>query len=165
MKLNNLAVIIIFFIVVSFLLSILKIVSLNFNDILSYTLLLTGITLVYSESIHQNGLSVFLGSIIFLLGVYFLISENFTLNIPEGLSIPIILIFAGSGLLILHITSSTRLIFLLVSVTCLLTGLIIFILNSRIKFRSAVYSVMPVFNYLWPVLIILVILIFIFRKE
>jgi hypothetical protein len=61
---------------------------------------------VYGESIRQNRLSVFLGSIIFLLGVYFLISENFELNNRDGMSVPIILIF--EQLDILHISSNKK---------------------------------------------------------
>ena len=103
MKLNNLAVIIVLFIVIAFLLSTFKVIDLTLTDILSYSLLIIGIPLVYGESIRQNRVSVFLGTIIFLLGVYFLISENFELNNRDGMSVPIILIFAGTGLLVLHI--------------------------------------------------------------
>ena len=112
MKLNDLAILIVLFIIISFLLSIFRIISITLIDILSYSLLIIGIALVYSESIKQNRLSVFLGSIIFLLGVYFLVSENFNLNIKEDMSIPIILIFAGSALLVLHISTSAKIIFL-----------------------------------------------------
>lgn len=165
MKLNDLAIIIVLFIIVSFFLSIFKIISITLTDILSYALLIIGIALVYGESIRQNRLTVFLGSIIFLLGVYFLITENFNLNICEGMSISLILIFAGSGLLILHISTSTKIIFLIISIILLAAGLTLFIINSHWSFGSFLQSVLPILNFLWPVLIILIVLVLLLRNK
>jgi hypothetical protein len=158
MRLNDLAIIVVVFIIVSFLLSLFNILSITFTDILSYSLLIIGIALVYGESIRRNRLSVFLGSVIFLLGVYFLISENFSLNISEVTSIPIILIFAGSGLLILHISTSTKNIFLIISIVLLSAGLTLFIVNSHWNISSFIQSFLPVLNFLWPVIIILILI-------
>jgi hypothetical protein len=165
MKLNDLARLIVFFIVASFLLSILKIISVTLTDILSYSLLVIGIALVYGETLRQNRLSIFLGSIIFLLGVYFLVSENFNLNISEGMSIPLILILAGSGMLVLHISTSTKIIFLVISIILLSAGLILFIVNSHWNFGSFFQSVLPIINFLWPVLIILFVLVILLRNK
>jgi len=136
MKLNDLALIIVLFIIVSFLLSILNVIDITLTNILSYALLIIGIALVYGESIRQNRLSVFLGSIIFLLGVYFLISENFELNNRNGMSVPIILIFAGTGLLVLHISTKTKKIFLIISIILLSKGLTLLIMNSHLSIGS-----------------------------
>lgn len=165
MKLNDLAIIIVLFIIVSFFLSIFKIISITLTDILSYALLIIGIALVYGESIRQNRLTVFLGSIIFLLGVYFLITENFNLNISEGMSIPLILIFAGSGLLVLHISTSTKIIFLIISIIFIAAGLALFIVYSHWSFGSFLQSVLPILNFLWPVLIILIVLVLLLRNK
>jgi len=165
MKLNDLAIIVVLFIIASFFLSIFKIISITLTDILSYALLIIGIALVYGESIRQNRLTVFLGSIIFLLGVYFLITENFNLNISEGMSISLILIFAGSGLLVLHISTATKIIFLIISIILLSAGLTLFIINSHWSFGSFLQSVLPILNILWPVLIILIVLILLLRNK
>jgi len=165
MKLNDLAIIIILFIIVSFFLSIFKIISISITDILSYSLLVIGIALVYGESLRQNRLTVFLGSIIFLLGVYFLVSENFNLNISEAMNIPLILIFAGSGLLVLHISTSTKIIFLIVSIIFISIGLTLFIMYSHWSFVLFFQSVLPIINFLWPVLIILFVLVILLRNK
>jgi len=159
MKLNGLAVIIVLFIIVSFLLSIFKVIDLTLTDILSYSLLVIGIALVYGESIRQNRLSIFLGSIIFLLGVYFLISENFELSNRDGMSVPIILIFAGTGLLVLHISNKAKKIFLIISIILLTAGLTLLIVNSHWSISSFFYSLLPVLNFLWPALIILILIV------
>ena len=160
MKLNGLAVIIVLFIIVSFLLSIFKVIDLTLTDILSYSLLVIGIALVYGESIRQNRLSIFLGSIIFLLGVYFLISENFELSNRDGMSVPIILIFAGTGLSVLHISTKAKKIFLIISIILLTAGLTLLIVNSHWSISSFFYSLLPVLNFLWPALIILILIVF-----
>ncbi|MBK9097051.1 MAG: hypothetical protein IPM14_02815 [bacterium] len=164
MRLNQIALIVIIFIIVSFLLTIFGVLPVTLIDILSYSLLIIGMALVYSEGIRQNGLSVFLGSVIFLIGVYALISENFTLNINKEISVPIILIISGSGLLILHIITSTRIIFLLVSIACLSSGMTLLILDSRWSISTFIHSVIPVLNYLWPIIIILAVFILLLRK-
>lgn len=158
MKLNDLAIIIVLFIIVAFLLSILNVIDITLTNILSYALLIIGIALVYGESIRQNRLSVFLGSIIFLLGVYFLISENFELNNRDGMSVPIILIFAGTGLLVLHISTKTKKIFLIISILLLSAGLTLLIMNSHLSIGSFIQSLLPVLNFLWPALIILIVI-------
>jgi len=158
MKLNDLAIIIVLFIIVFFLLSILNVIDISLTNILSYALLIIGIALVYGESIRQNRISVFLGSIIFLLGVYFLISENFELNNRDGMSVPIILIFAGTGLLVLHISTKTKKIFLIISIILLSAGLTLLIMNSHLSIGSFIQSLLPVLNFLWPAIIILIVI-------
>jgi hypothetical protein len=165
MKLNDLAILIILFIIVSFFLSIFKIISISITDILSYSILIIGIALVYGESLRQNRLTVFLGSIIFLLGVYFLVSENFNLNFSEGMSIPLILIFAGSGLLVLHISTSTKIIFPIISIILLAAGINLLIANSHWSFRLFYQSLLPILNFLWPVLIIIIVLVVLLRNK
>ena len=159
MKLNHLAILVVLFIIVSFLLSVFKIISITFTDILSYSLIIIGIALVYGESIRLNRLSVFLGSIIFLVGVYFLVSENFELTNSIGMSIPIILILAGSGLLVLHISTSTNKIFLIISIIILTAGLTLLLMNSHWSMGSFIQSFLPVLNFLWPALIILMLIV------
>jgi hypothetical protein len=159
MKLNDLAIIIVLFIIVAFLLSILNVIDITLTNILSYTLLIIGIALVYGESIRQNRISVFLGSIVFLLGVYFLISENFELNNRDGMSVPIILIFAGTGLLVLHISTKTKKIFLIISIILLSAGSTLLIMSSHLSVGSFIQSFLPVLNFLWPAIIILIVIV------
>ena len=165
MKLNDLALIIVLFIIITFLLSVFNILSVVFTDILAYSLLVIGVALVYTETIRQNRPSVFLGSIIFLFGVYFLITENFNLNISDAVYVPIILIFGGSGLLMLYISTSTHKIFLLISIILLTAGITLIIANSHWGLMSFFLSILPVLNFLWPVMIIFLLLIFLMRVK
>jgi hypothetical protein len=165
MKLNDLALIIVLFIIITFFLSVFSIISIALTDILAYSLLVIGVALVYTETIRQNRPSVFLGSIIFLFGVYFLITENFNLNISEAFYVPIILIFGGSGLLMLYISTSTHKIFLLISIILLTAGITLIIANSHWGLKSFFLSILPVLNTFWPVLIIFLFLIFLMRVK
>jgi hypothetical protein len=165
MKLNDLALILILLIIVSFVLSAFNLISFSFPNILSYSLLVSGIALVYTEIIRQNRLLVFLGSVIFLVGVYFLITENFILNFGDAVYIPLILIFGGAGLLMLYISTATQKIFLYISIIFLSAGTTIIITNSHWELKTFFLSISPVFNFLWPVLIIFVILVFLMRVK
>ena len=73
MKLNGLALIIVIFIILSFFLLAFDVIPVSMTDVLAYSLLVIGVALVYTESIRLNRLSVFIGSVIFLFGGYFLI--------------------------------------------------------------------------------------------
>jgi len=165
MKLNDLALITILFIIISFVLSAFDVIPIEITEILAYSLLVIGIALVYSETIRQNRLSVFVGSIIFLFGVYFLISENFNLNISDDFYIPLILIFGGSGLLILHIATGAQKIFLYLSLIFLSAGIAIIIANSHWSLKVFYLSFLPVLNYLWPIAIIFLVLIYLMRVK
>ena len=165
MKLNDLALITLLFIIISFVLSAFDIIQIDFKDILAYSLLVIGIALVYSETIRQNRLSVFIGSIIFLFGIYFLITENFNLSISDDYYIPLILIFGGSGLLILHIATGAQKIFLYLSLIFLSAGVAIIIANSHWSLKVFYLSFLPVLNYLWPIAIIFVFIIYLMRVK
>jgi len=85
MKLNDIALAIALFIIVSLILSLLNILSISFTNILSYSLIIIGIALVYIEVIKQNRLLIFIGSIAFLTGIFLLITENFEVNTTGGM--------------------------------------------------------------------------------
>jgi len=165
MKLNDITIVIIIFIIISFLLSVLNIVSISFLDILSYSLITIGISLVFSEVMKQNRFLIFVGSIIFLVGIFFIITENFDVHIKEGVSLAIILLFSGSGLLVVFISTSTTKIYLLASFILLSTGLILFLINSNWKIGSFIQSLFPVANFLWPIVLIIVVLFFVIRLK
>lgn len=165
MKLNDIAIVIVMFIIVSLFLSFLNILSISFQDILSYSLLTIGISLVYTEVIRQNRFLIFLGSLIFLTGIFFLIIENFDVNINEGMSLPIILIFSGSGLLMVHISASTKKIYLIASLILLSAGLALFIVKSNWIGSSFIQSLLSVSNFLWPVAILIIILVLLLRVK
>lgn len=165
MKLNGLALIIVLFIIISFILLTFHFISIAFTTILAYSLLVIGVALVYTETIRQNGLSVFLGSIIFLFGMYFLITENFNLSLNNSYYIPLSLIFGGTGLLLLFISNTNKKMFLYFSIVLLIAGGILLIIKSHWGVKTFFLSIVPVLNYLWPVLIVFIILVFIMKVK
>jgi hypothetical protein len=165
MKLNDLTLIIILFIIVSFILSLFGIISFAFTDILAYSLLVIGAALVYTETIRQNKLSIFLGTIIFLFGVYFLVTEKFNLNPGEEYYVPIILILSGSGFLLLYTLTSVQKIYLIGSLLLITSGMTLLVISSNLAVKSFFFSILPVLEFLWPVIIILLILFFLLRVK
>ena len=162
-KINDLSLVIIIFAFLLILLSFLNILSTSFSDILSYLMIAVGLILVYSEIIRQNRVLIFLGSIIFLVGIFFLIIENFYVELNSNMSVPIILIFAGSGLLLVYITTSTKNIFFLASVILLSVGLTLLLVSSHWKIGLFINSILPVINYIWPVVLVVIIIILLLR--
>ena len=162
-KINDISLVILIFAFLLILLSFLNILSTSISDILSYLMIAVGLILVYSEIIRQNKVLIFLGSIIFMVGIFFLITENFYVELNSGMIVPIILIFAGSGLLLVHITTSTKNIYLLASVILLSVGLTLLLVASHWKVGLFINSVLPIINYIWPVVLVVIIIILLLR--
>jgi len=165
MKLNDLALIIILLLIISFILSAFNINPVTLTNVLAYSLLIIGVAVVYTEIIKQNRFSVFIGSIIFLFGVYFLVTENFNLNISEDFYISLILIFGGTGLLMLYIATATQKLFLYISIIFLTAGITLIITNSHWGVITFLHSFLPVLSFLWPMLIVFLLLIFLMRVK
>ncbi len=165
MKLNDLAIIIVLLIIISFILSAFNISPVALSNVLAYSLLIIGVAVVYTETIRQNRFSVFIGSIIFLFGVYFLITENFNLIISEDFYIPLILIFGGTGLLMLYIATAAQKLFLYISIIFLTAGITLIIANSHWGIKTFIHSFLPVLSFLWPMLIVFLLLIFLMRVK
>ena len=165
MKLNDLALVIIFFLIISFVLLAFDIIPVAITDVLAYSLIVIGIALVYTETIRQNKLSVFIGTIIFLFGIYFLITENFNLSINEDIYIYLILIFIGAGLLLIYLSTNANKIYLYISLVSLSSGITLVISKSHWKISSFLQSILPVIDFIWPIIIILLIIIFIMRVK
>jgi len=165
MKINYITIIIVSFIIISILLSLIGIISVSFTEILTYSVMITGIYFVFSEVSDGNVFLVFLGSVIFLAGIYYLVVDYFNLQLMNVMIAPIILIFAGSGLFIVYITSRLKKFILLVSVILLTVGSTLIIAQSHFKFGSFIQSVLPVLNFLWPVIIIAALIILLVRNR
>jgi len=162
-KINDISLVILIVALLLIVLSFLNILSTSFSDILSYLMIAVGLILVYSEIIRQNRVLIFLGSIIFMVGIFSLITENFYVELNPSMSIPIIIIFAGSGLLLVHITTSTKNIFFIASVVLLSVGLTLLLTSSHWKVGLFISSVLPVINYIWPVVLVVIIIILLLR--
>jgi branched-subunit amino acid permease len=61
-------------------------------------------------------------------------------------------------LLVLHISTKTKKIFLIISIILLSAGLTLLMLNSHLSIGSFIQSLLPVLNFLWPAIIILIVI-------
>jgi hypothetical protein len=67
--------------------------------------------------------------------------------------------------LVLHISTSAKIIFLVISIILLSAGIALFIVNSHWNIESFFLSVLPILNFLWPVLIIIIVLALLLRNK
>ena len=163
-KLNYLLVVIVAFIFLYLLLSLVGVVFISITEILSYCMITLGIFLVYFESIRKNIVLIFLGSVLFLLGIYFLVVEQFNLHTSGEVTIPLILILCGTGLLNVYIVMLEKKLILIFSVVLLTAGLTLISLQSHLGLGSFLISILSVLNYLWPVFILAVLIILLIKK-
>ncbi|MFI5236619.1 MAG: hypothetical protein ACHQLA_01620 [Ignavibacteriales bacterium] len=164
-KLNQIAGILAGFIALSLLLSLVGIISFNFSEILSYSLIVLGIYFVYSEAGGGNIILVFVGAVTFLAGTYFRVVDYFNLKTNAGLILPIILMFSGAGLFIVYLAANVKKIFLILSILLFAMGLTLMLAQSHFKIYSFLQSVLAVLNFLWPVIIIVVLIVLLVRNK
>jgi len=163
-KLNYLLIIIVAFIFLYLFLSFAGVVSTSITEILSYCMITLGIFFVYSESIRKNIFLIFIGSILFLLGIFFIVVEQFNLHTSGKVAIPLILILCGTGLLNVYIVMWERKLILIFSVVLITAGITLLTLQSHLSLISFLGSILLVLNYLWPVLVLALLIIILIRK-
>jgi len=164
-KANAITVLIVSFAIISLLLSWTGILNIPVSDIISYTLLITGFGLVYPGIMHESKVLVFTGTVFFLIGVLFLITDHFNITIDEYIISPVILLSAGSGMLMVYVTIKSRRMHLYLSLILLTAGVTVVVSENHFEAGRLIKSIPHFLNYYWPVVIILVLIIVLIKKE
>lgn len=164
-KLNYLLIIILAFIFIYLLLLIAGVIATSLNEILSYCLITMGIFFVYYESTRKNIFMIFSGSVLFLLGIFFIIVEQFNLKTSDSIAIPLLLILIGTGLLIVYIVAVGKKIILVISVIGLTAGITVLTLQGHTQPDTFLKSILSVINYLWPVFVLTLLIVILIRKQ
>jgi hypothetical protein len=107
---------------------------------------------------------IFSGSVLFLLGIFFIIVEQFNLHTPDSIVIPLLLILIGTGLLIVYIIVTGKRLILLISVIILTVGITMLAFQSHIQVNTFLKSILPVVSYLWPVVVLALLIFVLIRK-
>ena len=75
---NNLIIVyLVVFIIVLILLRSIGIIIINSDELIGYGLITFGLSLFYSAYIESRKLLIFIGSVVFLIGIFFFVMGNF----------------------------------------------------------------------------------------
>lgn len=143
----------------------LGIINFKSKEIISYTLLIAGMSLFYHSYLKENKTGVFLGSSLFLVGIFLFTSSYFEIINAGKLLIPFLLIITAVGLLLGHFLISKDKFALIVSIACLIIGTTILIFRSEVTFKSYLYSVVEFLKMYWIIILISAGIILLISKE
>ena len=153
------------FLALSILLKFWGVIDFDNREIFGYGLIFYGISLVYiSFGNNQRG-RLFIGSIIFLSGLFLYIISKFEFFKESTLLIPALLLIFSISFLMLFLDNLRDKTVLLVSILFFISGTIITIYNGEISFPVFLNAIWHITLNYWPVVLIAVGIILIIHRE
>jgi hypothetical protein len=153
------------FLVLSVALRIFNIIDFNSNEILSYAFILYGISVVYVSLGRNKRITLFFGSILFLIGIVLFVINNFDFMHPGQLLFPSLIFIIGISLLIVFFDNSSNIGLLVISCIFLFFGIIYTIFFGSISANLFLLSIERIVLKYWPVLIIILGIIFLIGRD
>lgn len=153
------------FIPIAILLKIFGIINFKSGEIISYFLLIAGMSLFYHSFLKENRTGIFLGSTLFLIGIFLFTANYFELINTGKILIPSLLIITAVGLLLGYFLISKDKFALTVSLSCLIIGTTILIYRSDTTFNSYLYAIMGFLELYWVIILVSVGIVLIISYE
>ena len=148
------------FLALALILKIFGIISLSGSELFGYAFIFFGISSSYVSLGQRQSLSLFLGTIIFLIGILLFVVNNFLIFWNSQLFLPASLLMVGIAFFMVFFDNTQRKKSLLASVVFILLGIIATIIIGDIKFSSFFKSVFDVAGNYLPVIIITIGILF-----
>ena len=153
------------FLALSILLKFWGIIDFDNREIWGYGLIFYGISLVYiSFGNNQRG-RLFLGSIIFLSGLFLYLISKFEFFQVSVLIIPALLLLFSISFFMLFLDNYHDRTVLLISVLFFISGTVVTLFNGEISFPVFLNSIWHIVLNYWPVVLIAVAIILIIHRE
>lgn len=118
-----LLILIIVFIWSSVLLSLFNVINITFTDIITYSLILLGVTLFYPSFTRKYSPGIFLGSSVFLIGIIFFVSIQYELLNTSQFFLPALLLVIAFSLLLIFIAEPSDRKFLYIALLLFSIGI------------------------------------------
>ncbi len=148
-----------------FLLKLTGLIKAESFSLISYSFLLYGIVAVYlSIGTKQKGF-LFFNAIIFMTGVIFFLTDNFTFNNTSLLLLPSMNFILSAGFLILYLDDYKEKLFLITAFSSFVIGLLFILLSANIPFRIILTRTSALIIRYYPVAIILLGILLLFATK
>lgn len=164
-KTKSISILLASFLIVLFLLSAIGILSLSFTGILCILLIVAGIGLAYIGIGDKSDFIVFLGTVLFLIGVLLLTKLSFNLYFENTAFISIVLLISAIGFIMIYINSPLRKIYLVITLVLLSSSVVLFVTKSKFGLSRFFEAILPLINVYWPAIIIFLLLVILLSKE
>jgi hypothetical protein len=146
------------FLILAFIFKIIGLLIVNNEEILAYTFIFYGISSVYLSLGRNKKFRVFLGTVVFLIGIIFFVLNNFDLISLSRIIFPSTILIVGICCLMLYIDNTNDKAILYASLIFIFTGLIYSMSFGSMKFGIFFYSIYHITLKYWIIVIIAVII-------
>jgi hypothetical protein len=146
------------FLILAVIFKIIGLLNLNNEEILAYTFIFYGISSVYLSLGRDKKFRIFLGTVVFLIGIILFVLNNFDINNISKIIFPSILFILGIGFLMLYLDNINDKAMLYISLIFILTALVYSITIGSMKLGLFIYSIHHVILKYWIVAIIALII-------
>jgi hypothetical protein len=146
------------FLVLAVILKLTGLLRVNNEEILAYTFIFYGISSVYLSLGRNKKFRIFLGTVVFLVGIIFFVINNFDIISISKIIFPSIILILGVAFLMLYIDNTNDKAILYVSLFFILSGLIYAISIGSMRPVYFIYSAYQIALKYWVIAIIAVII-------
>ena len=153
------------FLVLSILLKLWGIIDFANNEIWGYGLIFYGISLVYISFGNNRRGRLFIGSILFLSGLFLFIVSKFEFFDVSRLIIPALLLIFSISFFMLFLDNLQEKSVLYISAIFFIAVTIVTLYNGEISFPAFIDSILQITLNYWPVVIIAIGIILIIHRE
>lgn len=153
------------FLVLSILLKIVGIINIGYTELAGYVLIFYGIGTVYVSMGKNRKKLLFIGAVLFLVGVELFITSNYDFLKLSNIVLPSIFFILGTAFLILFIDDLPNKLLLAISVIFLISGIFFFTKLGTFNLNDFLKSTLSISMKYWPVIIIVTALILLLKKN
>lgn len=164
-KYQSLFTYLLLFLSLSLLLKFFGFISLSSGEIIGYALIFYGICDVYLSLGSDRKISLFFGTVFFLIGILLYVINNFLIFWGPSLLLPSIFLIPGFAYLILYIDSPANKKFLFTGILLILTGFILTIINGQFNLSTFYNSILRVSSIYWQVVLVAAIILILISFE
>ena len=163
---NNLIIVyLVIFISVLILLRFIGVIIINNDELIGYALITYGLSLFYSAYIESRKLFIFIGSTVFLIGVFFFIMGNFEFENTDNIFVPAVIFILSVSSLMLFLSDTSFKMGMYAAIILFTAGIGTLALTSTHGIENFINYTVNIFKIYWPVLIILLAVITLVNKD
>jgi len=163
---NNLIIVyLVIFISVLIILRSFGVIIINNDELIGYGLITYGLSLFYSAFIKSRKLFIFIGSTIFLIGVFFFIMGNFEFEKTDKIYVPAAIFILSISYLMLFLSDRSFKFGMYAAIILFTSGIGTLAIMSMHGIENFITYTINIFNIYWPVLIILLAVIALVNKD
>ena len=134
-------------------------------ELLAYVFVFWGLSYVFISFGNNRRWTLFLSTIIFMVGIFLLIYSKFEIIKVHSLIIPSLLMITGIGVLITYIDGYQKPVGFILSFSLIASGLIITITHGEITITTFILSAIKIVKIYWSVILIFLGVLLLFRKR